>query len=263
MRSGLASLGWLFAFVVVGVLVPICPSAMASAAGAAGPVAEASFHPGGEPLILASDGSGGIWYGGAAVYVVSDESEAEASVWHLPPGGRWTRIALPTEPVSRWPEYFAAGPNGVEWFLADTEVNKSVELGRVSASGGLSLSAIPIGRDAWLRGLAVDSRGALWSTESGRAGHRRIAGIVRIVPGGRVSVFRKGLMRGAIPENVAAGAGGTLWFLDAAGRVGHVLANGRIREFPIGRRDRGRRTAVRACPSDPRRRPVGVVRGWA
>lgn len=236
MRIELGWARWLCACAVVGVLALMWMSATASGVDRAGPAVAPSFRPEGEPLILASDGSGGIWYGGAAVYVVSDEPEAEASVWHLSTVGRVTRIALPTKPVSRQPEYFAAGRNGVEWFLAGTDVNKSVELGSVSASGDLTLSAIPLERGARLRGLAVDSRGELWSTESGREGHRQLAGIVRIVPDGRVSVFKAGLMKGAIPENIAAGSDGALWFLDGAGRVGHVFANGRIREFPIGRR---------------------------
>jgi hypothetical protein len=50
-----------------------------------------------------------------------------------------------------------------------------------------------------------------------------------------VTVFRRGLLKGAIPANIAAGAHGSLWFLDDAGRVGHVLADGQIREMPIGR----------------------------
>jgi hypothetical protein len=50
-----------------------------------------------------------------------------------------------------------------------------------------------------------------------------------------VTVFRRGLLKGAIPANIAAGAHGTLWFLDDAGRVGRVLADGHIEELPIGR----------------------------
>jgi hypothetical protein len=86
-----------------------------------------------------------------------------------------------------------------------------------------------------LRGLAVDASGNLWSAQSGTKGRWRRAGIVRIAPDGRVTVFRRGLLRDAIPANVAAGAHGALWFLDDAGRIGHVLADGHIEELPIGR----------------------------
>jgi len=221
--------------IVSGVLALTCAPAPAIAAAGRGPVLGPSYHPGGEPLILASDGHGGIWYGGAATYVVSEESEAESSIWHLTAGGGVTRLQLPTKPVSRFAQYFATGQDGVEWFLAETDINASVELGRVSASGQLTLSPIALEKGVRLRGLAVDTRGNLWSTQSGTKGRWRRAGIVRIAPDGQVTVFRRGLLKGTIPANIAAGASGTLWFLDDASRVGHVLADGQIREMPIGR----------------------------
>lgn len=77
------------------VLAVSCVSRLAFGAGGVGPAVASSFLPGGEPLVLASDGQGGIWYGGAAPLVVSDEPEAEASVWHLAVGGGVTRVQLP------------------------------------------------------------------------------------------------------------------------------------------------------------------------
>jgi streptogramin lyase len=210
-------------------------SGPAIAAVGRGPVLGPSYRPGGEPLVLASDEHGGIWYGGAAAYAISGESEAQSSVWHLTAGGGVTRLQLPTKPVSRFVQYFAAGQDGVEWFLAETDINASVELGRVSASGRLTLTPIVLEKGVRLRGLTVDTHGELWSTQSGTKGRWRRAGIVRIMPDGQVTVFRRGLLKGAIPANIAAGANGTLWFLDDAGRVGHVLADGQIREVPIGR----------------------------
>jgi streptogramin lyase len=235
MRVRAGSAGSLLCLVIVsGVLTMTCLPA-ASAAAARGPVLEPSYRPGGEPLVLASDARGGIWYGGAATYAVSEEAEAESSVWHLTAGGGVTRLQLPTEPVSRFAQYFAAGRDGVEWFLAETDVNASVELGRVSPSGQLTLTPIALQKGVRLRGLAVDASGNLWSTQSGTKARWRRAGIVRIAPDGRVTVFRRGLLKGAIPANIAAGAHGALWFLDDEGRVGHVLADGRIKELPIGR----------------------------
>jgi streptogramin lyase len=215
-----------------GVLALTCAPASAIAVVGRGPVLRPSYHPGGEPLILASDGHGGIWYGGAATYVVSKESEAESSIWHLTAGGGVIRLQLPPR---RFAQYFATGQDGVEWFLAETDINASVELGRVSASGQLTLSPIALEKGVRLRGLAVDAHGDLWSTQSGTKGRWRRAGTVRIAPDGQVTVFRRGLLKGAIPANIAAGAHGTMWFLDDAGRVGHVLADGQIREMPIGR----------------------------
>jgi streptogramin lyase len=221
--------------IVSGVLALTCTPAPAIAAAGRGPVLEPSYRPGGEPLILASDGNGGIWYGGAATYAASEEAEAESSTWHLTAGGGVTRIQLPTKPVARFAQYFATGRDGVEWFLAENDINASVELGRVSASGQFTLSPIALEKGVRLRGLAVDARGNLWSTQSGTKGRWRRAGIVRIAPDGRVTVFRRGLMKGAIPANIAAGAHGTMWFLDDEGRIGHVLADGHIKELPIGR----------------------------
>ncbi len=236
MRVGSGSAGsLLFAGILSGVLALTCTPAPAIAAAGRGPVLGRSYRPGGEPLILASDGHGGIWYGGAATYVFSEEAEAESSIWHLTAGGGMTRLQLPTKPVSRFAQYFATGREGVEWFLAETDVNASVELGRVSASGQLTLSPIALQQGVRLRGLAVDASGNLWSTQSGTKGRWRRAGIVRIAPDGRVTVFRRGLLKDAIPANIAAGAHGTPWFLDDSGRIGRVLADGAIEELPIGR----------------------------
>jgi streptogramin lyase len=236
MRMGSGSARSLLCMVIASGVLAMTPApAPAIAAAGRGPVLGPSYHPGGEPLILASDGHGGIWYGGAATYVASEESEAESSIWHLTAGGGVTRLQLPTKPVSRFAQYFATGQDGAEWFLAETDINASVELGRVSASGELTLSPIALEKGVRLRGLAVDTRGNLWSTQSGTKGRWRRAGIVRIAPDGQVTAFRRGLMKGAIPADIAAAANGTLWFLDDAGRVGHVLADGQIREMPIGR----------------------------
>jgi streptogramin lyase len=220
--------------IVSGVLALTCAPAPAIATADPGPVLGPSYHPGGEPLILASDGHGGIWYGGAATYVVSEESEAESSIWHLTAAGV-TRIQLPTTPMARFAQYFATGQDGMEWFLAENDLNASVELGRVSTSGELTLTPIAIQKGVRLRGLTVDSRGNLWSTQNGTKGRWRRAGVVRIAPDGHVTVFRHGLMKGAIPANIETGAHGSLWFLDDEGRIGHVLADGRIEETLIGR----------------------------
>jgi streptogramin lyase len=221
--------------IVSVVLTLACMLAPVIAAAGQAPVLGHSYRPGGEPLILASDGHGGIWYGGAATYVVSEEAEAESSIWHLTAGGGMTRLQLPTKPVSRFAQYFATGRDGVEWFLAETDLNASVDLGRVSASGQLTMSPIALQKGVRLRGLVLDASGNLWSTQSGTKGRWRRAGIVRIAPDGRVTVFRRGLLKDAIPANIAAGAHGTLWFIDNAGRIGHVQADGAIEELPIGR----------------------------
>jgi streptogramin lyase len=74
------------------------------------------------------------------------------------------------KPVSRFAQYFATGRDGVEWFLAETDINASAELGRVSASGELTLSPTALEKGVRLRGLAVDTRGDVWSTQSGTKG---------------------------------------------------------------------------------------------
>jgi len=119
-RSG--SAGLLLCTGIVSGVLALTPAPAIAAAGH-GPVLGPSYHPGGEPLVLASDGHGGIWYGGAATYAISQESEAESSIWHLTAGGGVTRLQLPVKPVSRFAPYFATGQDGVEWFLAETDVN--------------------------------------------------------------------------------------------------------------------------------------------
>ncbi len=221
-------------------LAAVCAMlALASCAHAAttdaGPQLPSSYVPGGEPLMLAPDGRGGIWYGGAAVAAVSPEEEAGSTLWHLAAGGGVTRFQLPTAPKSRFAQYFATGRDGTEWFLAETDVDASVELGSVSPAGALTLTPIAMQSGVRLRGLAVDAKGTLWSTQSGTRGHWRRAGIDRIDPDGEVTVLRQGLLPGTIPANIAVGAGGVMWFLDDQGRVGSVLPDGRIHEYPLGR----------------------------
>ncbi len=195
-RSG--SAGSLLCMGILSGVLALTPAPAIAAAGR-GPVLGPSYHPGGEPLILASDAHGGIWYGGAAPYAVSEESEAESSIWHLSAGGGVTRLQLPTKPVSRFAQYFATGgtawsgswprPTSTPaWSWAGSRPQENSHCRR-------SLSKRGCGCEGW----QSSTRGDVWSTQSGTKGRWRRAGIVRIAPDGQVTVFRRGLLKGAIP----------------------------------------------------------------
>ncbi len=211
-------------------------------AGAAAPAAgQEPGAPRGEPLVLAPSAQGGVWWGGAAAQAsagtagIEDEFE---SVGYVTPAGALEWFPFPAGTGARFAQYFAPAPGGAEWFLAESAGGRDSVLGEATPLGTVTLARVALAAGQRMRGLAADAEGNLWSTESGRSGaHATSAGaVVRISPQGAVTRFAAGLLRGAQPESIVRGPQHAMWFLDAAGRVGRIGADGRIREFPLGRR---------------------------
>jgi virginiamycin B lyase len=192
----------------------------------------------GYPVILASGGGGGIWYGGAIDDIGglgSEPTEYVERIDYISPGGELLDLGFPEGLSSRFPRYFARGAGEEEWFLADRNEEPLPLLGEVSPLGSLSFKTLALNRKSDVRGLALGPDGDLWATSTRRQGKRRISAILRITPAGEVKAFSRGLRTGADPANITAGPDDAMWFTDAVGRIGRIDMDGAIREFSIGR----------------------------
>ncbi len=193
----------------------------------------------GYPVILAAGAEGGVWYGGAInTYegIYGYPAENVERVDYISPVGAFLDFGFPSALQGHYPRYFAVGPDGQEWFLADKNEEPTPLLAEVSPLGTITVVPIEVNPKSRISGLAMGSEGNLWTTETRLQGHTQISAILRVTPTGEVTAFSKGLRPGAAPANITAGPDGALWFTDTTGRIGRVDADGSIYEFPIGRR---------------------------
>jgi streptogramin lyase len=228
--------------VVAGVAVggATASAAVAARAGVGRPAGHETSTPRvpGYPVILASGGGGGIWYGGAIDDIGglgSEPAEYVERIDYITPGGEFLDLGFPEGLASRFPRYFARGSGEEEWFLADRNEEPLPLLGEVSPLGSPRFKTLELNPKSNVRGLAMGPDGDLWATSTRRQGKKRVSAILRITPAGAVTSFSKGLRAGADPANITAGPGDAMWFTDTVGRIGRVDMDGMIREFPIGR----------------------------
>jgi streptogramin lyase len=185
----------------------------------------------GYPIVMAEGSDGAIWYGGAAAYGV----EYVDRVDRITPDGKFADFLFSGELSDRWPESFAPGAKGTEWFLAYSVSTSIPMLVNIAPTGKMSIVHLDIPEGTEVRGLATGHDGYLWTTATRTQHHKRSSAILRISAGGGITWFSKGLRADADPENIVAGPHGAMWFADAAGSIGRVGTNGLIKEFPIGR----------------------------
>ena len=258
-RSG--SAGSLLCMGILSGVLALTPAPAIAAAGR-GPVLGPSYHPGGEPLILASDGHGGIWYAGAATYAVSEEAEAESSVWHLTAGSGVTRNRAADQAGGRLRTVLRDRPGrggvvpGRDRRQCQRGAGQSVGLGQAHVVADRHPEGC--GYAGW-RLTATATCGV---PQSGTKGRWRRAGIVRIAPDGRVTVFRRGLMKGAISGEYR---GWSAWVSVVSGRCGPPRAHAGRRSdrggVPIGQPIVPGGTRLRADATTPGRGPWPLVHG--
>jgi virginiamycin B lyase len=199
--------------------------------------ADATPPPRGYPIALSAGSSGGVWYGGATEGYGRPESVDRID--YITPASAFLDFAFPAELDGYWPEAFAPGPNGYEWFLARRERDPVPILGEVSPLGQITVHHLPVPPGSEVRGLAMGSDDNLWMADTRIERLTRVSAILRVTPAGVVTAFSAGLRQAAIPDNITAGPDGTLWFTDSTGRIGRIDMTGAIEEFPVGHRIEG------------------------
>lgn len=206
-----------------------------------------------EPLGLAVDRVGNVWYTDAPIRSISrlaaDGSIAsftlptpitklarlaiapDGAVWFADAtansitrldGGVFTPHELPT--FSANPFGVAVGPDGTVWASLQ-RVNK---LARVAASGEVTEFDIPT-RASVPTDVAVDSSGVVWFAEFQSSTIGRFAD-------GRFSEFWAPTRQAAI-TGLALGPDGTVWFTETRGHKLGRLRDGAFTEFPLPRGD--------------------------
>jgi streptogramin lyase len=174
-----------------------------------------------------------------------------------------SQLPQPTEPVS-----LADGPDGNLWFIDEGNTSRVPAIGRITPSGtvtefsnGLTdesggfnadggpaperpasarsrrqerSPSTPPGSAARLSGRLVNGPdGNLWFVEDTN-GFGGTSAIGRITPTGTISEFRSGLRSSSVPDAIAAGPDGNLYFSDLSSAVGQVTPAGAITEFTSG-----------------------------
>lgn len=185
----------------------------------------------GYPLVLSSGASGAVWYGGAA----NGGKEYVEQLGLISPANAFLDLELTPELSGYWPQYFAPGADGQEWFLADRQGTSVPLLVDASPLGVTAIEHLAVDPSSSVRGLAVGADGNLWMTDTRLQGTHRVSAILRLTPSGSLTAFSRGLDAGAIPANITAGPDGSLWFTDEAGRIGRITTVGVIHEFRLPR----------------------------
>jgi streptogramin lyase len=144
-----------------------------------------------------ASGPEGIWFLGAN-QIGRITTEGEIKTFPLP-SGLSTPVGRPT-----------AGPDGALWFLertATTERTDLVSIARITPDGRVTEFPIPTpALPGYYGSLAAGADGRIWFTNG--------AGIIwRATPSGRITKLNLSESPYAAPVGVAAGPGGTIWFI--------------------------------------------------
>ena len=193
---------------------------------------EPAASPHGYPMLLSPGVGGGVWFGGATEG--SGRPETVDRVGYITPARTFFDFPFPPELYGFWPEAFARGLNGEEWFLARRESTPTPILGEISLFGQIAVRHLQVPAGSAVRGLAIGPDGNLWMADTRVEHHTRVSAILRMSPSGSVTAYKAGLQHDAIPENITDGPDGALWFIDTSGRIGRIDTSGVIKEFPVG-----------------------------
>ena len=111
---------------------------------------------------------------------------------------------------------------------------------------GYQLAEYPLPNGASPKGIAADSAGNVWFTESGGQG-----AIGKIAPSGTITQYSTGLAPGSHPTGITAGPDGNIWFTDSNGpaRLGKLNpSTGAITEYTAGLTPGSQPTGITAGP---------------
>ena len=145
-------------------------------------------------------------------------------------------VEYPVAPLDTGPATIVAGPGGRLWFseTATSQLGVASFAGKVSQVPGLSGPAL---------GVAIGTDGNVWVTEP-QAGE-----LARVTP--RHVVTQYPLAAGSVPEQIAAGPDGDLWFTESAtpAQIGRVNpTTGVITRFSTGMAPGGAPLGIAAGP---------------
>jgi streptogramin lyase len=139
------------------------------------------------------------------------------------------------------PTGIAAGPDGNLWFTVyDVGYSTSTSadrIGRITPAGVITEFSAGISRNSYLADIAAGPDGNLWFTEQGSRvpGRSGRSGIGRITLAGVVTEFRAGISEHSVPNGIAAGPDGNLWFTEReANQIGRITPAGVVTEFSAG-----------------------------
>jgi len=200
-----------------------------------------------EPLGLAAEPGGSVWYADAQARVISRVAN----------DGTITAFDLAT-PVARLGR-MAVAPDGAVWFAEPTLVS-------VTRLKDGVFTRHPVGRFAGAGealvapfGIAVDAQGTVWATlQSANK-------LVRISTSGEMTAFEVPTLH-SVPGDVAVDATGTVWILELSANKVARFARGRFEEFAVPTPNAGL-TALAVAPdgsawfTEMRAHKLGRVRG--
>lgn len=170
-----------------------------------------------EPRSLGVGQSGGLWVTSGAKYVspwlaaVSDAGLLQSAPLSFPV----SRVAGSPRTPTLW---FA----GTLWLCCYGVPSIDFVAWQTPGQPQVSVSNGFLGAGAHITDLTVGPDGSGWVTDDGLGWDASGPHIGRVTTSGRVTAFSTGLPDDAQPANITAGPGDTLWFTDAAGRVGRV-----------------------------------------
>jgi virginiamycin B lyase len=121
------------------------------------------------------------------------------------------------------PYQIVLGADGAMWFTEEA----AGAIGRIDANGRVRQIALP-SKNAQPEGIALGSDGALYVAEN-EGPNQYETHVARVNPSGRV---REWSDSNYMPQGVAAGGGGQIWFTQGCGGLA-VLSGGAIRQYPL------------------------------
>jgi virginiamycin B lyase len=168
-------------------------------------------------------------------------SDVFGSIGRITPAGAITEFRAGLDPSSS-PQDIAPGPDGNLWF-ADFSPRgfgqPDGSIGRITPAGAITEFSAGIPHGWSPTGIAQGPDGNLWFTNSDDSGANYDescacevdgAAIGRITPAGAITEFNAGLKPDSVPEGIAPGPDGNLWFTDGSW-IGRITPAGAITEF--------------------------------
>ncbi len=160
-------------------------------------------------------------------YMIAVAASAIAGLALAGPAAAANPVATPFPLDTSTPDHLTPKTNGDFWTVNSDTVSTLSTAGVVTELGEFGESR------KMIRGTIEGPDGNLWVTIANDRsdGPSRIG---RMTPAGEVSKYRKGISKGASPDDIVAGPDGALWFAEETHpSLGRVTTDGEITELPV------------------------------